>query len=371
MKGFICFTIGILLFGSVVFSAKAAFTNLYVFGDSISSTTDNPAPLGPYYYGKRYSNGRVWVEVLAQRQGLTLYSTNNNSYFGNTSTSIIASVANFTAPLGVNMSNILFVIWVNNADLFYPAQNNGTDLHAWTNAMNVSLTNHFKAITNLYAKGARILVLPNVVDLSTIPQFNTSANTNFVHQRCIDYNVAFAATLNRVRTNFTLYPGLTIYIPDFFTLLTNILAYPASYSVTNALSAKGHSVDVIDSSLSDTTTNGPGTNYIFWDPQDPTAKVHMWMGNLAQQLISPVQISNITMDDDEESIRLDMANVPVGQNGLVLGRTNLILGRWTTNTLSNNTNVFNSTNTTQSVFVPSSGPVRFYRLNFPYSWTWP
>ena len=96
---------------------------------------------------------------------------------------------------------------------------------------------------------------------------------------------------------------------------------------------------------------------------DPTAKVHMWMANLTQQLISPVQISNITSLNG--SNQLVMANVPIGQNGLVLGRTNLLLGNWTTNV------TFISSNATQSVFVTPSGPVWFYRLNFPYSWTWP
>jgi hypothetical protein len=135
--------------------------------------------------------------------------------------------------------------------------------------------------------------------------------------------------------------------------------------VTNALSQKGHSIDVIDDdSLNNKYTNGPGTNYIFWDPQDPSAKVHMWMGNLAQQLISPVLISNFTALNG--SNRLDMANVPIGQNGLVIGRTNLVLGNWTTNVS------FNSTNMTQTVFfVPASDPQCFYRLSFPFSWTWP
>ena len=87
------------------------------------------------------------------------------------------------------------------------------------------------------------------------------------------------------------------------------------------------------------------------------------MANLAQQLISPVLASNLTAFNG--SNRLDMANVPVGQNGLVLGCTNLVLGNWTTNMN------FNSTNAAQSVFVPASGPVWFYRLKFPYSWTWP
>jgi phospholipase/lecithinase/hemolysin len=148
-------------------------------------------------------------------------------------------------------------------------------------------------------------------------------------------------------------------------LLTNIIAYPTNYTVTNAL-YNGHSIDVIqDPALLNKATNGPGTNYIFWDSSDPSAKVHMWMANLAQQLLSPAQISQITMDDDDENSRLDLANVPVGQNGLVLGRTNLVLGNWTTNA------TFNSTNTTQMIYVPASGPQWFYRLKFPYSWHWP
>jgi phospholipase/lecithinase/hemolysin len=353
--------VGFLLFGSAVFPAQAAFTSLHVFGDSISTTTSN-ADTGPLYYGQRYSNGRVWVEVLAQRQGLTLYSTNNISGFGNTSTNVAIAINTFIAPSDV--STALFVIWVNDADLFYPAVNN-VSLVSWTNAINQSLTNHFKIITNLYAKGVRTLIMPNVVDLSTIPEFNASSSANLIHQKCLYYNVAFAAILNQARTNSN-YPGLTIYMPDFFSLLTNILAYPANYGVTNALINYGQgnvSIDAVDSIPSLTVTNNPGTNYIFWDPTDPTAKVHMWMANLTQQLISPVQISNITSLNG--SNQLVMANVPIGQNGLVLGRTNLLLGNWTTNV------TFISSNATQSVFVTPSGPVWFYRLSFPYFWTWP
>ena len=213
--------------------------------------------------------------------------------------------------------------------------------------------------------------MPNAVDVSTIPEFNTSVNAYFIHLRCIDYNIAFSNTLNRIRASC---PNLALYSPDFFTLLTNMLAYPANYGLTNAL-CDGVSIDAIHAKYCDSytypsaATNGYGTNYIFWDIDNPTAMVHAWMGNLAQQLISPVLISKITAFTG--SNRLDMANVPIGQNGLVLGRTNLVLGNWTTNTLSNNTNTFNSTNLTQTIFVPSSGPLWFYRLSFPYSWTWP
>ena len=352
---------GFLLFGSAVFPAQAAFTNLYVFGDGISTTTNNTSGL-PYYYGKRFTNGRVWAEVLAQRQGLTLYPTNNWSYFYNSSTTMLASVSSFQAPSGVNMSNILFVIWVNCADLWFPAYYSAT-MSQWTSAINQSQTNHYKAATNLYAKGARTLIMPNAVDISTIPAFNISANVSTIHTECLAYNVAFSNTLNRIRASC---PNLMLYTPDFYALLTNLLAHPANYGVTNALGA-GLSIDAVDAvnfGFPSAATNGFGTNYIFWDPLDPTAMVHDWMANTAQQLISPAQISQITALNG--SNRLVMASVPVGQYGQVIGRTNLILGSWTTNV-----NSFASTNTTQTIFVPVSGPQWFYRLKFLYSWTWP
>jgi phospholipase/lecithinase/hemolysin len=389
MQKTVFFLTGFLLLASAAVPARGAFALLQVFGDGISSTTNNPA-VGPYFYGQRFSNGRVWVEVLAQRQGLAFYHSNNWSYFGNTSTSLVAAVSGYTAPAGAEMSDILFVIWVNCADLFYPALNHGTNLNAWTNAMNLSLANHYRAITNLYAKGARTLVMPNAVDLSTIPQFNTSAYTNFVHQRCVEYNAAFVGVLNQARAECA---GLEIYLPDFFTLLTDLIAHPADYSVTNAL-YNGHSIDVIYSPLlADKNTNGPGTNYIFWDRHDPSAKVHLWMANLTQQLLSPARIAGIVMLGG--SNRLDLVNVPVGWNGLVLGCTNvastnwLVPGNWTTN------GSFSSVSATQSVFVVDvdtslvpacltddgpwpPGPIyhpnytwQLYRLYFPYAWVWP
>ncbi len=346
---------------SVIFSAEAAFTNLYVFGDGISTTTNNTSGLSSYYYGGRYSNGRVWVEVLAQRQGQTYNPNNNWSYFGNTSTSLVANVSSFPAP--VNANNALFVIWVNCADLFYPALNDGTSLSQWTSAINQAQTNHYKAVTNLYAKGARSLIMPNAVDISTIPEFNTSDNVNFIHLRCLDYNFAFSNTLNRIKASC---PNLTIYKPDFFTLLNNMLAHPANYGLTNAL-GDGLSIDAIHASyfgLPIASTNGYGTNFIFWDPTDPTAMVHAWMANTAQQLISTPQISQIAAL--KGSNRLVMAYVPVGQYGQVLGRTNLTVGNWTTNV-----NNIKTTNTTQTIYVPASGPQWFYKLSFLYSWTWP
>jgi phospholipase/lecithinase/hemolysin len=382
--------VGFLLFGSAIFPAQAAFTSLYIFGDGVSTTTNNPFA-GQYYYGLRRSNGRVWVELLAQQLGLTnnywysnnssihvsytnlsasstnwSYSSNNWSYWGDYSSNLVQNVNNFTTL--TNATNALFVVWVIDADFVYDIANYGpytsNNIAIWTNAINLSLTNHYKAITNLYAKGARTLIMPNAADITEIPAYNIMAATNksFIRQRIIDFNTAFTTTLmNRIQTSC---PGITIYVPDIFTLLNNVLTNAAAYGLTNALD-NGLSIDALDDpSLSDLSLNGPGANYIFWDDEDPTARFHSVIAGVVQQLISPAQITNFTVLNG--SNQLDVANVPIGLNGLVLGCTNLSAPSWTTNA------TFVSSNATQTVFVPASGsPQMFYQLYFPYTWTWP
>jgi phospholipase/lecithinase/hemolysin len=372
-----------VFFGGLVFSAHATFSSLYVFGDSISTTTtNNDGPLQDYY-GQRYCNGRTWVEVLAQRQGLGAnsitnvhwnYSSNNQSFYGHDSALLVANVANFVAP--ANATNCLFVVWVNNADFTFDledanvgnaatAPQHGTNLTAWTTASNQHLTNHFKAITNLYAKGARILIVPNAVDLTAIPKNNagSSAYNAFVRQRIIDFNAAYAAMLNQIKANS---PGLKIYVPDMFFLLDDALTNAAAYGLTNAL-YNGLSIDAIDAFgygiLPDANLNGPGANYIFWDPFSPSARFNEVAADIVQQMISPVQFSGVTPMNG--SNRLEAVNMPVGLNGSVLLATNLVQTNWLTN------GSFSSLMLTQPVFVPISGPQQFYKLKFPYQWTWP
>lgn len=364
-----------MLLGFSVRPVSAAFTSFYVFGDSLSCTATNPGA-GSLYYGKRYSNGRVWVELLAQMQGLAFNPSNNpHAYFGNTSANLYAQTVAYTPP--VDASNALVVIWVNNADFYDPVANaDPTNSSAWLNLIGNATNNHYKAITNLYfSKGIRTLVMPSVVDIATVPFANNDpTKTNYIHQQCVAYNAAFSNTLNRARANCS---GLAIYSPDYFTLLSDMLKNATSYGLTNALyqgrcicailASQYHVQDPSYPALPAANVNGYGTNYVFWDETDPTAKVHYIMASVAQQMISPVKINQIIPANGSNQLLL--VNVPVytnaAQNGLILSRTNLALGNWRTNT------VFSTTNTTQNVWATNNGPQTFYRLQFPYVWKWP
>jgi phospholipase/lecithinase/hemolysin len=393
MKALLQPVMAFLLFGLAVLPANAAFKSLYVFGDSLSATADPKAPGGQYFYGQRWSNGRVWVEVLAQRQGLTYNAANNNSYWDHNSAISVTDIKKFVAPLDV--ANDLFIVWVCNADTFDAALASDNSSQ-WLAAINQSQTNHLQIITNLYAKGVRSLILPNAVDLSEIPACNTGSMGTTLHAECVAYNVAFSNTIKQAKT---LCPGLKIYSLDFYTLLNKVLANTASYGLTNALSVQGLSIDAYsDPAITTLTLTNAGTNYIFWGKHDPTAMFHEIIADIVQQSISPVQIGDVVAFNG--SNRLDVVNVPVGLNGFVDGCTNLAAANW-----MSLTNITSAT-TALSVFVPTpptltntavapaysqtggkpsadqtglpepGGAVvvtalEFYRLHFPYAWNWP
>src|SRR5882672_8694211 len=206
------FSLCILVIGLSLCSARAGFTSMYVFGDGVSTMTNNPFANGTNYYGLRRTNGRTWVEVLAQRQGFTLETNKNWSYFGHYSSNLVNDVISFGSPADVNTA--LFVVWVNNADFVYDitqyAPYTTNNIAVWTNAMNLSLSNHSFIIQTLYNKGVRTLVMPNAVDLTKVPGFAALTNTSkdFIRQRIVDYNVAFTAKLGVARSTLS---NLTIH----------------------------------------------------------------------------------------------------------------------------------------------------------------
>jgi phospholipase/lecithinase/hemolysin len=368
----------IFLCGGTYF-AHATYSSIYIFGDSVSSTATNAVEgtsQTNWYYGKRYSNGRTWVEVLAQRQGLSAnslttnvwnYSSNNFSFYGNFSPLMVTNVLNFTAP--PNASNCLVVVWVCDADFVGDVQNflpglnlappAGTNLVSWTIAINQHLTNHFRAITNLYAKGIRTIVAPNAVDINLAPNFNTApaGYRNFVRQQIIAFNTNYAAMVSRIEKQ---YLGLNIVVPDFFSVLDAAVTNASAYGLTNVLNG-GYTTYALQSGL--TNLNGAGASYVFWDYISPTAKLSEVFADTAQQLLSPPVFSGMTSVN--ASNRIDITNAPVGMNGTILFATNLSQTVWLTNS------TFTATNVSQSVFVNPTNSIRFYSLKFPWQWSWP
>ena len=352
-------------------AAHATFSSLYIFGDAVSATTNNITG-STNYYGKRYSNGRCWMEVLAQRQGFGAtsltstnwnYNSNNLSFYGHYSYLLVTNVNNFIAP--PNATNCLFIVWVANADFVEDISINGTgtNIAAWTNAVNQHLTNHFRALTNLYTKGMRTLIAPNAVDLMKIPQYNSSpaAYRAFVRQRIIEFNNGYSNRLNQI---IAISPGLTIITPDIFSLLDDLQTNAKNYGLTNALDDTANVTSALQvNSFSPWPINGRGTNYIWWGPIAPSARFHEVIADTVQQLLSPVNLVDIIPVNT--SNQLQLVNAPVGMNGIVQFLGDLAQTNWQTNSF------FTVSNVAQTVFVNPTNSLRFYRLKFPWQWTWP
>jgi len=340
--------------------SQASYTSFYAFGDGACTTTNNPFA-GPAYYGQRFCNGRVWVEVLAQRQNVPFPTNHNWSFFGHSSQNLTNNVNSFVAP--VDASNALVAVWVADADIVNNLNNlsfgppyDASKLAIWTNSLNQTATNHVHAIQTLYNKGIRTLVMPNAVDLTKVPVYSdlSAPNKTFVRQRTIEFNNLFSIIIsNAIAAN----PGLQIVQPDIFALLDNIYANPTNFGlIVRPLTSTDTALD-----QGFTVLNGPGAQFMFWDDLHPTAKFQMYIAEAAQQLLSPARIASIF--SVSSSNQLDLANVPVGRNGVVESSTNLI--NWTTAA------TITSTNTTQSSLVNAPGDVGFHRLRFPFLWTWP
>ncbi|MEI7534052.1 MAG: hypothetical protein WCK57_06735 [Verrucomicrobiae bacterium] len=406
-----------LFLGSLVFSSHATFSSIYIWGDSLSATTTNGVigtPQASYYYGTRYSNGRTWVEVLAERQGMGAnsrtnliwaFSSNNVSYYGHYSSSFTSDIQSQPSAYPANG---LFVVWVNNADFVGDMlagavgdpynKNHGTNAANWAAVINQHLANHSNFITTLYNKGCRTLIAPNAADVTVIPYFNnagTPAWRAFVRQQIVNFNASYVTMLQQISANA---PSLKIYTPDIYSLLNNVLASASSYGLTNAL-LSGQPIDVLDS-LGNVAKDGIGANYIFWDDTNPTAAMSEVIADFCQQYLSPVRIAGLKQVNG--SNRLDLVNMPIGLSGCLDNSTNLTTASWTLATS------FDSIANSQSIFIPTpplpagfglgggsggggggsidpnnpgtnapstnavfNSASQFYRLRFPYAWNWP
>lgn len=351
-----------LLLAVLPMQRSAAFSSLYVFGDGVCTTTvAHASNLKSKYYENRYCNGRVWVEVLAQWQGLTFDSARNKSYFGQDSGELVTNISSFTAPPDV--ATALFVVWCNDADVLEFSQVNTPpyttgDLAAWTSFINQAVARHTTAVTNLYNKGVRTLVMPKAVDVTAAPYYSLSSTDKaFMRQRVIEFNAALESALVSLMASKA---GLRIHRPDTFSFFDQVLATPSAYGLVNT------GIDAV-TNLGSPSFTGPGASYIFWDYVHPTAKLQMHLAELSQRMISPVKVNGISHSGSTTQITI--ANIPLGRQGIVEGSANL-QPPWAQDATF--TQPFSAGgSTTAPISVPCTASCRFYRVSFPVVWTWP
>ena len=159
------------------------FSNAYFFGDSLSDTGNvftyygGALPVAPYYEG-RFSNGKVWVEYLAEGIGhadaakASLLGGNNYAWggartSGGTVPSLLAQIGSFTTPLAAVDADALYVVVAGGNDMRDARSGPQANIGAVAKAATDNLKS---AIDTLAGKGARNILVANLPDLGATPE---------------------------------------------------------------------------------------------------------------------------------------------------------------------------------------------------------
>lgn len=281
--------------GVAVADTEHGYSRIFIFGASFMDsgnhfafTGETAHPpfefLGPSYGvgGHHFSNGRTWVEVLAQDMELTDWAKPawRDPTFGNYAMGygrarefdgdplpslydqVLAWIDNGYCT-GVPMDDTLFIMDSGYFDLIDVL--NGQDALTVLSGMTAAIAEN---IGILQACGARNLLLAYIPPLESSPVVPTPPDPNEPSGSAL-YNYVF---LQSVLQFYASEPyNMNVSHVDFFALVSAMITAPDAFGLAN----------VTDSCVTFGVTGGAfcrnRDEYLFWDPLHPTKTVHALM----------------------------------------------------------------------------------------------
>lgn len=306
---------GTVLFVIALSSTAAAgfnrpFSALFAFGDSLSdsgnayvllggSTADepyDPIPSAPYDT-KRFTNGRTWVEFLADELRLTRggLPALKRPFFGNyavggaqaeegSSPDFHAQVQLFLKNRGGHApSGALYVVQFGGNDIRVALEialeigNEDLAEQEITNAVRAVARN----IEELYSAGARQFLVANAANLGRAPVVAVLAPGAVPTAESLSdaYNAALNTALDEVVANL---PGIDIYRLDLFGFAEAAAEMPDGFGFANDATSMEPDpcLPVFDLDPAATVCEDPDRR-LFWDGVHPTRAAHRIVGNIA------------------------------------------------------------------------------------------
>ena len=261
--------------------AQGHFTELIIFGDTLSDMGNASAATrglqpGPFYFSGRFSNGPVYGELLAEHLGLeslTPSSDGGGNYaFGGAQTSgsgglpglfiedIDEQVDDFLGS-GPLSGRPLIVVFAGANDFL----NGGTDV-------NLPVTNLIDDLQRLLDSGASDLLVMNLPPLGAAPRFNAeplqAAAMNMLSEQ---FNDGLWAALDDVAET---HPDVDLYRLDVAELFGEILTAPAAFGFSNIVDPAAPGLVPGATSYDTDLIVGEPDQYLFWDELHPTAAAH-------------------------------------------------------------------------------------------------
>ena len=263
------------IFFSFLFPLKAtaaSFSQIYVFGDSLSDVGNTlqatGIPPSPPYFQGRFSNGPVWVEYLAEDLELAPNQQINYAIGGATTGSnntlipgvqlpgLQQQIDSFKATNTSADPNALYIVWAGANDYLGGGVTNPA----------LPVNNLSTAVSSLADYGAKSIMVVNLPSLGKLPGTNRDTQiANSLNTLTELHNSGLSASLNLLSQNTD-----TDIIPlDINSLFNQAIATPAEFGFTN----------VTNSCLSVGCTNPD--DYFFWDDLHPTTTAHKIVGEVA------------------------------------------------------------------------------------------
>jgi phospholipase/lecithinase/hemolysin len=270
------------------------FTNLYVFGDSLSDTgnlyraTGNLIPPPPYFNG-RLSNGPLWVEYLAPKLNLT-YTPQTNFAFAGATTGTLNTILPrgipglqqevklFTILNPVADPAALYIIWSGANDYLGGRQQNPA----------IPVSNLSTAIQSLAGVGAKNILVANLPDLGKLPGVigNPQASVGLTALSGA-HNSLLAQTLSLLSPSLS--PrGVNLVSLDINALFNDALTNPANYGFTSTTESCISPPPLLNPGVIPTVCANPN-EYVFWDDIHPTTATHAFIGEFAFETVSSSQ----------------------------------------------------------------------------------
>lgn len=276
------------------------FSNLYVFGDSLSDTgnvslaTGGSVPNAPYYAG-RFSNGPNYVDDLGAKLGLsalpsraggTNYANGGartNSHFLGQPFGILGQVNNYVSSLSAD-PNALYVVFGGANDIQDAIAASISNFGAAQSLVTAAVNNIDTALRNLANDGAKQFLVPNTPDLSIVPRVSMLGIPSLsfvVNLFATQFNTLLDSKLDTLQIDL----GVNITRFDTFSVLNDVVANPGNFGFTN-VTDPCYTGDDKNFTGGGTVCSNPD-QYAFWDTIHPTAQLHQI---LADKMASALRI---------------------------------------------------------------------------------
>lgn len=306
--GFVLFSVILPLKAT---AANVSFSELYVFGDSLSDEGNAskltgglfpPSPLPPQtspYSQGRFSNGDLWVSYLGKELGLkpTLAADLNttiptqginfavagatsgleNAFTPNSSspTGVLAQIGQFTQILQGNNQKAnptaLYTLWAGGNDYLFG------------NLPITNVVNNIKQSVNTLADaGAKNILVFNLANLGSVPAINGNPQLAAAYNNLTSvHNFQLQSTLADLQKT----RGINLISVDVNSLFNNVTNNPESFGLTNTTAACliGSNDDIRNGNFQ--VCDKPN-EYLFFDSVHPTTEGHRL---IAQAAVSAIE----------------------------------------------------------------------------------